>query len=102
MGAAGPAPVAEAPIAKSSMDAGKHIASFQDMMAASQSMGFAKSIDRPDNIATIGGDIRRPELTPITKSADRPPLKIGVGVDMFDSMKADWDDYFRWKNGQKL
>lgn len=94
--------ISEEPIAKSCMDTGKHIKSFQEMMTDSQNMGFAKSIDRPDHIATAGGDIRRPELSPIRKSADRPALKVGPGVDMFESMQADWDQYFQWRDGQKL
>lgn len=92
----------EKPIMKSSMDAGKHIRSFQEMMADSQTMGFAKSVDRPDNIATSGGDVRRPELTPFRESADRAPLKIGSGVNMFDAMQSDWDKYFQWKNSQNF
>lgn len=79
---------------------GKHIASFSEMYASKRD--FSKSADRPVSQSAINGSVGRPTLDPIQKSADRPVLRMGHGVDPHEVMKADWDRYYALMGAKKI
>ena len=72
-------------IGKSSESQGREIMSLREMMA------FAKS-DRPSLLATVNGDMERPDLDTIHKS-NTPVVRMGQGVDPLDVIRGDLDRY---------
>lgn len=80
---------------KSSADAGIQIMSLREMMAFKKA-GMSGS-SRPDCIATVGGELERPELGNLKKSSDSEPVRMGRGVDPHKVVEADWAEYNLYK-----
>lgn len=74
-------------ITKSTESQGKPIMSLREMMS------IAKS-DKPSMLATVNGDLDRPQLGSIQKS-NGPFVKMGHGVDPMDVIAKDLDNYFK-------
>ena len=74
-------------VAKSAQDNGKHIMSLKEMMSV------RKSAQRPDSITSTSGDITRPELGQVKKSANVPSPRMGRGVDPHKVTENDWAEY---------
>lgn len=93
--------VGKAPEKKSASDAGIHLKSFAEMY--SDKGGFTKAEEIPDTKAAYGGQVGKPDLTDIKKSADqRKPLQIGYGVDPHEAVADDWARYFALKDAGQL
>lgn len=71
----------------------KHIASMQELMSMNKS-----KTSRPDNTNTVNGDLVRPELGRIQKTAtSKPEVKMGRGVDPHKVVESDWEEYKLYK-----
>lgn len=72
---------------KKSDNIGKEIPTLREMMA------MRKSGARPDTVSSVNGDLERPQLGKIQKSAAPEPVRMGRGVDPHKVTAADWEEY---------
>jgi hypothetical protein len=77
----------------------KHIATLAEAKAAIQKSTEAS---RPDSVATVNGDIERPRLDNIEKSALPPKVKMGRGVDPHKVVENDIARYNLFKSQKEF
>ena len=81
---------------KKSMENGKPLPSFQDMMSFRKSMPYAPS--RPSAIASANGDITRPEESSFRKAApQKPVIRMGFRQDPRKVVEKDLEEYRIYK-----
>ena len=81
---------------KKSMENGKPLPSFQDMMSFRKSMPYAPA--RPSAIASVNGDITRPEESSFRKAApQKPVVRMGFRQDPRKVVEKDLEEYRIYK-----
>lgn len=81
---------------RKSQENGKPIASMREMMAFRKSAPVATG--RPDCVATVHGDLRRPDEDPSAfVKSDAPKVRMGFGVDPSEVVARDWEEYRVYK-----
>jgi len=69
----------------------------------SEYVSMQKSAQRPDASTSNYGELARPSLDSIAKSATAStPVKMGRGVDPHKVVEADLAEYERWKNSGRV
>ena len=81
---------------KKSMENGKPIASFHDMMAFKKSVSRFET-PRPDSVATVNGDVRRPDESFRKSAVSGPVVRMGYGVRHEDVVAQDIAEYKLYK-----
>ena len=75
----------------------KHIATMSEYVS------MQKSAQRPDASTSNYGELSRPSLDSIAKSAsESPSVRMGRGVDPHKVVEADLEEYERWKNSGRV
>jgi hypothetical protein len=75
----------------------KHIPTMGEYVA------MKKAAQRPDATTSNNGELSRPSLESIAKAAnDRPPVRMGRGVDPHSVVEQDLEEYERWKYGNRV
>ena len=81
---------------RKSMENGKPLPSFQDMMSFRKSMPYAPA--RPSAIASVNGDITRPEESSFRKAApQKPVVRMGFRQDPRKVVERDLEEYRIYK-----
>ena len=81
---------------KKSMENGKPLPSFQEMMSFRKSMPYAPA--RPSAIASVNGDITRPEESSFRKAApQKPVVRMGFRQDPRKVVERDLEEYRIYK-----
>lgn len=81
---------------KKSMENGKPIASFHDMMAFKKSVSRFET-PRPDSVATVNGDVRKPDESFRKSAVSGPVVRMGYGVRHEDVVAQDLAEYKLYK-----